>query len=206
VGKKPNAYGIDKILYKCPDCEEEYTLRVEDDTVVCKKCGFAVQINEYYDLIGINGKTPPSDIDEWYKWQRNHVRRQIEDDGFELRLRGNLCTVKLDKLRKSPKDRKLLCVGQAKLTNHGLFFNGLLDGQNVDFAFDPKSIYSLTFSTKGFLEFYHNNDYYMILPDEKSRCWIEWTLAAEEIHNLYDEKWRTACADVYEYDKGDIYG
>ena len=39
--------------------------------------------------------------------------------------------------------------------------------------------------------------YYMIIPSEKGRCLIEWTLAAEEIHNLYDERWRSACADVY---------
>ena len=39
VGKKPNAYGIDKILYKCPDCRAEHTLCVENDTVVCKNCG-----------------------------------------------------------------------------------------------------------------------------------------------------------------------
>jgi 1-acyl-sn-glycerol-3-phosphate acyltransferase len=206
VGKKPNAYGIDKILYKCPDCEEEYTLRVEDDTVVCKKCGFAVQINEYYDLIGINGKAPPSDIDEWYKWQRNHVRRQIEDDGFELRLRGNLCTVKLDKLRKSPNDRMILSSGEAKLSRNGLCFTGAMDGQIVDFDFPAKAIYSLTFSTKGFLEFYHNNDYYIIVPENKEQCLIKWTLASEEIHNLYDDKWRNACADVYNYSEELIYG
>ena len=199
VGKKPNAYGIDKILYKCPDCEEEYTLRVEDDTVVCKKCGFAVQINEYYDLIGKSGKTPPSDIDQWYKWQRRCVCEQIEDDGFELTLRGRLCTLKLDKLRRSPKDRAVLSVGEAKLTRDGLFFTGALDGQIVDFSFPAKSIYSMTFSTKGFLEFYHNNDYYMLIPDDKEQCLIKWTLASEEIHNLYDEAWRNACADVYNY-------
>ena len=33
IGKKPNAFGIDKILYKCPDCKQEHVLHVEDDTV-----------------------------------------------------------------------------------------------------------------------------------------------------------------------------
>ena len=75
----------------------------------------------------------------------------------------------------------------------------------ADYYFKANSIYSLTFSTKGFLEFYHNNDYYMVIPEDKDQCLIKWTLAAEEIHNLYDEKWMAACADVYEYSKGDIY-
>ncbi len=201
VGKKPNAFGIDKILYKCPDCKAEHTLRVENDTVICESCGFSVRINEYYDLVDIKGNSCPADIDRWYKWQRSCVREEVTSDNFEISFSGSLCTLKLDKLRKSPKDRKILSVGTAKLTNRGLSFSGMLDGQSADFDFNAKSLYSLTFSTKGFLEFYYNNDYYMLLPDDCDHCLIKWTLAAEEIHNLYDERWRSACADVYGEEK-----
>lgn len=202
IGKKPNAFGIDKILYQCPDCNKEDTLRVENDAIRCDHCGFEAKINEYYDLVPVKGTCPP-DIDEWYKRQRRSVSKQIQDDGFEMTLQGSLCALKLDKLRKPPKNRKVLSVGRATLTNRGLSFTGTLDGKSVNFEFDAKSVYSLTFSTKGFLEFYHNNDYYMIVPNDSEQRLIKWTLASEEIHNLYDEKWRLACADVYEYDKGE---
>ena len=204
VGKKPNAYGIDKILYKCPDCKQEHTLYVENDAVVCKNCGLRIRINEYYDLVAVKGSVIPSDIDEWYKWQRRCVAEQIKDDNFKMTLNASLCTLRLDKLRKPPKDRKLLSVGTVSLTNRGLCFEGTLDGQRSDFDFSARAIYSLTFSTKGYLEFYHNNDYFMIIPDQNEQCLIKWTLAAEEIHNLYDEKWRAAGADVYDYGKGDV--
>ena len=197
VGEKPNAFGIDKILYLCPDCKEEHTLFVEDDTVVCRSCGFRVRINEYYDLVDAEGKGCPADIDEWYKWQRRCVAKQIAADDFEMVLRGSLCTLHLDKLRKPPKNRKTLSVGTVRLTKQGLTFSGERNGEPANFEFDAKSVYSLTFSTEGYLEFYYNNDYYMLIPDEKGRCLIQWTLAAEEIHNLYDERWRAACADVY---------
>ena len=202
VGKKPNAFGIERILYKCPDCKEEHRLRVEDDTVVCDGCGFRVRINEYYDLVDIKGKGCPANIDEWYKWQRRCVAEQVVSDNFELVLHGSLCTLHLDKLRRPPKDRRTLSVGSARLTNRGLSFTGVLDGENADFDFRAQSVYSLTFSTKGFLEFYYNNDYYMIVPDDKEQCLVKWTLAAEEIHNLYDENWRSACADVYGIKEG----
>lgn len=199
IGKKPNAFGIDKILYKCPDCKEEDTLRVENDTVVCDCCGFRVGINEYYDVVHLNGRVTPADIDEWYKWQRACVAKEVKNDNFEMTLNGGLYTIKLDKLRKPPKNRELLSLGKLTLNNRGLSFKGKLDNNAVDYNFDAKSIYSLTFSTKGFLEFYHNNDYFMVIPDESDRCLIKWTLASEEIHNLYDEHWREACADVYNY-------
>ena len=197
IGKKPNAFGIDKILYKCPDCKKEHTLRVEKDTVVCGSCGFSVRINEYYDLVDIKGKNCPADIDEWYKWQRKCVAKEVTDDSFELTLAGSLCTLRTDKLRKAPKNRKTLSVGTARLSNCGLSFSGMLDGEDVNYDFSAKSVYSLTFSTEEYLEFYCNNDYFMIIPNEKGRCRIKWTLAAEEIHNLYDERWSSACADVY---------
>ena len=206
VGKKPNAFGIDRILYKCPKCKEEHTLFVENDTVVCKKCGFRATVNEYYDLVDTSGNTLPFDIDQWYKWQRRCVAEQIVSDDFSLSLTGSICTLKLDKLRKSPDNREILSVGRATLTNRGLVFEGKLGENEVNFDFPAKSVYSLTFSTKGFLEFYHNNDYFMLVPDNPDGCLIKWTLASEEIHNLHDEKWRAACADVYEYNKGDIYG
>ena len=205
VGKKSNAYGIDKILYKCPDCKEEDTLYVDDDTIVCQNCDFRVKVNEYYDLVDIDGKVKSFDIDVWYKWQRRCVANQIKDDNFKMCLKGSICTVKLDKLRKPPKDRRVLSIGELTITNQELTFKGTLDGEAVDFNFPAKSVYSLTLTTEGFLEFYHNNDYYIIVPDEEAKGLIKWTLAAEEIHNLYDEKWRAACADVYDYDKGDIY-
>jgi hypothetical protein len=120
-----------------------------------------------------------------------------------MTLRGSLCTLKLDRLRKEPKNREVLSVGTAILTNKGLCFTGELDGRTVNFEFSAKALYSLTFSTKGYLEFYHNDNYFMIIPQKTKQCLIKWTLATEEIHNLYDEKWRSASEDAYDYSKGD---
>ena len=199
VGKKPNAFGIDKILYKCPDCKKEHALSVENDTITCLDCGFSVKVNEYYDLVKINGNNVPEDIDKWYKWQRKCVLEEIKDDNFKMSLSGSLCTLKVDKLRKSPKDRLVLSKGVATLTNKGLSFEGTFNGENVNFNFDAKTLYSLTYSTKGYLEFYYKNEYYMLVPTEGKESLIKWTLASEEIHNLLDEKWRDASKDVYEY-------
>ena len=204
IGKKPNAYGIDKILYKCPDCKAEHVLYVENDTVICKNCGLRIRINEYYDLVDEQGRVLPLDIDEWYKWQRRCVAKQVQNDDFALTLQGSLCTLRTDKLKKAPKNRKILSIGTASLTGGGLRFTGMLDGQKADFEFDARSLYSLTCSTKGYLEFYYHDDYFMLVPEREGQSLIQWTLAAEEIHNLHDADWRSASADVYDYEKGDI--
>ena len=122
-------------------------------------------------------------------------------------LQGSLRALRLDKLRNPPHDKESLSYGKVTLTNKGLSVEGEWNGRASNFFFEAKSLYSLTFSTKGFLEFYHNNDYFVIVPEKNDGCLIKWTLAAEEIHNLYDERWRAACEDVYDYSKGEkIHG
>ena len=53
-----STFGIEKILYKCPDCDSEYNLYTEDDKIICKHCGLKIKVNEYYDLEGINNTSP----------------------------------------------------------------------------------------------------------------------------------------------------
>ena len=197
VGKKPNAFGIDKILYKCPKCKTEHLLEVKDQSIYCKACDFKVTINQYYDLIYHTDKKYFTSIDDWYKWQRKCVSQEITDKDFELTLDGGLYVLKLDKLRKSPKDKKVISIGKAKLTNIGLKF--INTSNNSELFFDSQKLYSLTFSTQGYLEFYYDSEYYMIIPNESHKGLIKWTLASEEIHNLYDEKWKSASNDVYDY-------
>ena len=204
VGKESNAFGIDRILYKCPGCKKEHCLKVEGDWILCDSCGFQAGVNAYYDLVDRQDNAYSFDIDTWYKWQRKSVAEQVKEESFALQLSGSLCTIKLDKLRKSPEDRAVLSRGQAKLTNRGLVFEGFLDGEKADFDFPAMSVYSLTLATKNFLEFYYNSDYFMIVPDQEEKGLIKWTLAAEEIHNLYDKRWRAVCEDVYGYQDEDM--
>ena len=129
--------------------------------------------NEYYDLVSTNNKIP-MDIDKWYKWQRRCVAKEITNDNFELSFTGSLANLRLDKLRKEPNNRQILSIGTAKLTIEGLSFKGVLNNQTVDFEFSPKSLYSLTLSTKGYLEFYYNNEYFLLIPDNPNQCLIKW--------------------------------
>ena len=114
-----------------------------------------------------------------------------------MQLKASLCTLKTDKLRKSPNNREILGDGTITINNRGITFSGLKLDQSINYDFDAQAVYSLTFSTDGLLEFYYKNEYFIIVPNKNETNLIKWTLASEEIHNLYDEKWKSACADAY---------
>lgn len=200
VGKRPNIDGLTKIIYKCPNCGKEGDLRVLGANMACQNCGYEVTMNEYYDLLPVRGRLIFDDIDKWYKWQRKEVRREVlENEGFSMAFDGRLCVFKTDKLRKFPKNMQTVSIGSVAINKRRLWFYGTIDGKRRDFSFEMRGVYSLTFSTKGFLEFYYGDEYYRIFPDKKGESLIKWTLASEEIHNLYDERWYKASSDVYDY-------
>ena len=200
VGKKHNVDGLDKILYICPKCKHTHTLKVHldkgNERLECEKCGYAITLNEYYDLIVKNGESYFADIDKWCRWQRRFVRKQIQAEDFALHGKGKITQIRTDKWRKYPDNRVTLIQGDVTLDKTGLT---VTNGQDKMF-FGVASLYSLTITTKNFLEFYYNDDYYNLVLDGPTNQNIEWMLASEEIHNLVDEKWHSASNDVFDYD------
>ncbi len=205
VGKLPNVAGLDNLLYICPKCKGKHTLKVHldkgNDRLQCESCGYAVTLNEYYDLIVKNGESYFDDVDKWVKWQRSVVQKQIQAEDFCLAGSGKITQLRTDRWRKYPKNRTTLIEGSVTLDKTGLT---VTNGSNSMF-FDVGGLYSLTMATGRFLEFYYKEDYYNLVLDCPTNQLVEWMLASEELHNLVDEKWRVASVDVYDYDtKGEI--
>lgn len=199
-GKKPNVYGLDNIIYKCPNCQSEYRFSTENDVMTCSNCNFAIKMDEYYQISSVNGVLPFKNIDEWYKWQRKLVAKEVLSDDFKLSTMvkiGNINVKKLDN------NYSILFHGEGvlTLTNKGLTYIGTYDGESVNMFFEPECVYSLTMSLQCDLDLYYKNNYYnfKLLKNEKQVA--KWMLSAEEIHNLYDANWKMVSEEVYEYEQ-----
>ncbi len=199
-GKKPNISGLDNIIYKCPVCNKEFTFATENDTMACSHCGFTIKMDEYYDISSEKHNLPFKNIDEWYKWQRKFVSKEILSDDFKLTTKvkiGRINTEKLDN------NYSLFFYGEGDLTltNKGLFYDGTADGEKVNLFFEPEQVYSLTMSLNYDLDLYYKNNYYNFKFLENEKHVVKWMLAAEEIHNLCDDTWKEVSDEVYNYDK-----
>ena len=82
---KDPAKGLHYILYKCPKCGVEYEMSSDDHYLTCANCGNKVEYTEYGEMIPSEGSTTFDRIDLWYEFERESVRKEIEDEGFEMR-------------------------------------------------------------------------------------------------------------------------
>lgn len=200
VGKKPNVYGLDNIIFKCPNCQSEHCFSTSNDIMTCANCNFSIKMNEYYEISSVNGNLPFKDVDEWYKWQRKVIAKEILSDEFKLSTRVKIGNINVKKL-----DNKysLLFHGEGvlTLTNKGLTYDGVYDGERVNMFFEPEHVYSLTMSLQYDLDLYYKSQYFnfKLLQDEKQV--VKWMISAEEIHNLHDVDWNKVSAEVYEYEQ-----
>lgn len=196
-GKKPNIFGLNTIIYKCPHCLGEGVFSTDGDTMTCSNCGFKVRMDEYYDIHAENMTLPFENTDIWYKWQREQIKKEILKDNFSISTKVEIQIINTQKL---DSDYSLKTMGEGKLTltNKALVYEGSYDGQAVTMNFDVKSVYSLVMSLTYKMDLYYKNDYFSFTLKENKELMIKWMLAAEEIHNLYDLAWQKVSDEVYD--------
>ncbi|MBR5023073.1 MAG: 1-acyl-sn-glycerol-3-phosphate acyltransferase [Oscillospiraceae bacterium] len=76
------ADGLNRILYKCPHCHAEGQTVGEGITLTCKNCGKVYTLDEYGYLQAEDAAF--THIPDWYAWQRQQVRKELEDGIYRL--------------------------------------------------------------------------------------------------------------------------
>ena len=78
------ADGLHRILYKCPHCEAENKMEGKGIHLTCHGCGKKWEMDEYGQLSACSGETEYPHIPDWYTWQRECVRRELEEGTYLL--------------------------------------------------------------------------------------------------------------------------
>ncbi|MBQ7086248.1 MAG: hypothetical protein IJM96_02085, partial [Clostridia bacterium] len=78
------ADGLHRILYKCPHCGKENQMEGKGIHLTCHSCNKKWTMNEYGQLSADDGITEYPHIPDWYKWQRECVRKELEDGTYML--------------------------------------------------------------------------------------------------------------------------
>ncbi len=78
------ADGLHRILYKCPHCGNEKHMEGKGIHLTCHSCNKQWTMDEYGQLSANEGDTEYPHIPDWYKWQRECVRKELEDGTYLL--------------------------------------------------------------------------------------------------------------------------
>ena len=78
------ADGLHRILYKCPHCKAENQMEGKGIHLTCHACGKQWTMDEYGQMSANEGDTEYPHIPDWYRWQRDCVRKELEDGTYLL--------------------------------------------------------------------------------------------------------------------------
>ena len=136
--EKYRADGLHRILYQCPHCMTEGKMMSEGIALTCKNCNKQWEMTELGELKALDGKTEFSHIPDWYKWQRENVRKEL--------LNGAYKYVDTVNTYGFPGINKYIKLGQAKITHdleNGFILSGIYNGQEYEIKKPISSLYSL---------------------------------------------------------------
>lgn len=78
IKEKFRAEGMHKVLYQCPHCLTESQMDSEGSKIFCRACGKRWNLEEDGTLVALDGETEFSHVPDWFLWQREQVKGQIE--------------------------------------------------------------------------------------------------------------------------------
>lgn len=148
--KEPfRADGLNRMLYKCPHCQQEGEMLGQGTTLSCKHCGKSYELTEYGHLKPLTEKnagsmtplTPISSertfthIPDWYRWERECVRKEILSGTYRMEIPVAIYML--------VNTEKICQVGEGTLTHSrdGFHLTGC-EGK-LDYRQEPLASYSL---------------------------------------------------------------
>lgn len=76
------AEGLHALLYKCPACQTEGEMHSKGIKLWCEHCGKEWEMDEYGRMHALIGDTEFHHIPDWSNWERECVRKEIEEGTY----------------------------------------------------------------------------------------------------------------------------
>ena len=179
------ADGLNKVLYKCPNCLAESQMVGAGTSLTCKSCGKVYELTPLGEMQAVDGNTEISHIPDWYRWQRQCVRKELEAGTYKMDMPVDI-RVMVDTY-------SIYDIGEGRLTHDE---NGFVltskDGEIICKQ-SPTASYTVN------ADFYwyqiadtvcignHDAQYYCF-PKIDGDYVVKFRLAAEELYKLIKEK------------------
>ena len=179
------ADGLERILYKCPQCGAEGHMKGKGIHLTCNHCGKIWQLLPNGQMDALEGETEIAHIPDWYRWERQQVREEILCGIYKLDIDVDIA-MQVDY-------KAIYKVGSGHLTHdaNGFQLTGC-DGK-LNYSQKPQSSYSL------YADYYwyeiadcicigDSEVHHFCFPKDKTVSVAKLRLATEEMYSLYKSR------------------
>jgi len=177
------AEGLHKVLYQCPHCKEEFKMDSKGTELFCTACNKRWNWREDGYLEAMSGETEFDHIPDWFAWEREQVKEQIENGTYFFEDEVDVYAL--------PRVWRYLPLGKAKLTHDpekGFVLHGHYRGQDYHIERTPAQTNSLhveydfaPLKAKDFVDISTENDSFYCNPT-KSNVITKLAFATEELY------------------------
>lgn len=132
------AEGLHKILYQCPSCLTESRMESRGSELSCAACGKRWEMDTLGRLRALSGETEFSHIPDWFEWEREQVRRQLEEGSYRFEDEAEVYSL--------PNAWRFQKLGRARLIHdmdQGFVVEGSYRGQPYRIHRPPLGMYGL---------------------------------------------------------------
>ncbi len=135
---KDRADGLHKILYKCPACGREFAMNSSGVNLWCEDCGAKWEMDTLSRLRGVNTDAGYSHIPDWYRWEREEVRKEVQNGTYRFED-----TVRVEDYYSSRVG--FVNLGEVNFVHDkdGFTFTGKLEGEKFNLVKPVSSMYSV---------------------------------------------------------------
>ncbi len=159
-----NIEGLENVLYMCPNCQSEFTMRVENrNTLICDECGYSEKSDKYAFLHKVSevGREIRH-VSDWSRMIYSRLKRKIiKDEISELSSNVEIHMIPSGSSKFVPVGKGVL-----KVTKETISLVGEANGEALDLSLKTSNYASLPFKPGKNLELQHGEVIYRCLPED----------------------------------------
>ena len=182
------AEGLHKVLYQCPHCGTEYEMTSFGTTLKCNHCQKEWEMTTLGELKAKDGETEFSHIPDWYEWERDNVRKEVENGTYRFESE-----VHIDAL---PNAKKFIHMGKGLLIHdmEGFTLKGNDKGEPFEVKIPSLKSYGVhieyeyLFKYGDCVDLNTLNDTFYVYPECEKFSVTKISLATEEIYKYLLKK------------------
>lgn len=165
------AKGAERVLFKCPSCEREGTLRTEGNHILCD-CGLDATLDTYYKLHGTRFES----INEWFVWQQESM--DVENGFLSAKARLGCCGTDgfMDGFAGE---------GEVYIDKDVFRLSGIMHGEKIEFSVKSEKVGAFPITPGDHFDIYHNGELIYIYPEPNPNDSVKWVCFLDRLNELH---------------------